>query len=163
MLLQGWTPTQALPLAPPLPAPYPLSCPISSSSQPWAKLRCPIPPPDTLAFPSLQLLQGAPEAGLQALPAGPLPLWVPAHCLRQEPGGLDQTFGGSGQRSLRGLHWQPLVNRAEAGTVPCPQPRGSLPPCPCPCRISFWGLAAALNPSNFHCPVLALPRHNHIG
>lgn len=46
---------------------YPLSCPISSSSQPWAKPRCPIPPPDTLAFHLCSSSRGAPE-GLGSRP-----------------------------------------------------------------------------------------------
>lgn len=123
------------------------------------KARCPIPPPDTLCLPSLQLLQGAPEAGLQALPTDPYPSGYLLTVSGRNQGGLDQTFGVPGsEKPQRPPLAQPLVNRAEAGTVP-PPPASRLSaslPLP-PARISFWGLAAALNPSNFHCPVVALP------
>lgn len=134
----------------PVPSPAPLSPGQSQVSNPSTRYPC---------LPSLQLLQGAPEAGLQALPTDPYPSGYLLTVSGRNQGGLDQTFGVPGsEKPQRPPLAQPLVNRAEAGTVP-PPPASRLSaslPLP-PARISFWGLAAALNPSNFHCPVVALP------
>lgn len=105
--------------------PVPSPAPLSPGQSQVSSTRYP-------CLPSLQLLQGTPEAGLQALPTDPYPSGYLLTVSGRNQGGLDQTFGVLGsEKPQRPPPVQPLVNRAEAGTLPTPQPRGPLPPCPC--------------------------------
>lgn len=104
---------------PPLPALVPTFLSHLQLLSALGKARCPIPPPDTPCLPSLQLLQGAPRGWAPGPSTDPYPSGYLLTVSGRNQGGLDQTLGVPGsEKPQRPPLAQPLVNRAEAGTVP---------------------------------------------